>query len=213
MRAPLERKLRKRLHKEIAYAQDMIVEVLYQFFPNCVIHGGTAVWRGFGSNRFSEDIDLYLEKNAERINAFFEELKRRGFIILKKRIKENSLFSKVKLGNVEIRIEAIFKRVKGVIMEYETVDGRTVNVFSLGEERIIKEKVRAYLKRRKVRDLYDVFFLLRFVKDRSGVEKDIRKLVENFEKPVDEGELRNVIIAGAIPTAGQILDYIQGWLK
>jgi len=213
MRAPLERKLRKRLHKEIAYAQDTIVEVLYRFFPNCVIHGGTAVWRGFGSNRFSEDIDLYLEKNAERINAFFEELRRMGFLILKKRIKENSLFSKVKLGNAEIRIEAIFKRVKGAIMEYETVDGRTVNVFSLGEERIIKEKVRAYLKRRKVRDLYDVFFLLRFVKDKSGVEKDIRELVENFEKPVDEGELRNIIIAGAIPTAGQILDYIQGWLK
>jgi len=213
MRAPLGRKLRKRLHKEIAYAQDTIVEALYQFFPNCVIHGGTAVWRGFGSNRFSEDIDLYLEKNVERINAFFEELRRMGFLVLKKRIKENSLFSKVKLGNAEVRIEAIFKRVKGAIMEYETVDGRTVNVFSLGEERIIKEKVRAYLKRRKVRDLYDVFFLLRFVKDRSGVEKDIRELVEDFEKPVDEGELRNVIIAGAIPTAGQILDYIQGWLK
>jgi len=50
---PLNLKLNKRSEREIAYAQDVIVAELYKFFPEAIIHGGTAIWRCYQGNRFS----------------------------------------------------------------------------------------------------------------------------------------------------------------
>jgi len=56
---PLILKLKKKSEKEIAYAQDIVVGELYKFFPDAVIHGGTAIWRCYQGNRFSS---LYVSK-------------------------------------------------------------------------------------------------------------------------------------------------------
>jgi predicted nucleotidyltransferase component of viral defense system len=57
---PIDKKLKKKIHKTVALAQDILVLELYDKFPSAVIHGGTAIWRCYGSNRFSEEIDVYL---------------------------------------------------------------------------------------------------------------------------------------------------------
>ena len=79
---PLNLKLRKKEHKRIAYIQDILVEELYTLFPEAIIHGGTAIWRCYNGNRFSEDVDVYLSRDVERINSFFGLLKQRGFRII-----------------------------------------------------------------------------------------------------------------------------------
>ena len=60
---PLILKLKKATHREIAKAQDLIVETLYEVFETAVFHGGTAIWRCYKGNRFSEDIDIYMKEN------------------------------------------------------------------------------------------------------------------------------------------------------
>lgn len=87
------------------------------------MHGGTAIWRCYGSNRFSEDVDVYIEKNKKKLQKLFKEFERAGFFIIKKRIKKNSVFSVLKLGKVEVRFEAIFKSLKGTLGSYERIDG------------------------------------------------------------------------------------------
>lgn len=210
---PISLKLRKKAHKEIAYAQDLVVEKLYDFFPNAVLHGGTAIWRCYNGNRFSEDIDVYIKRNKVRINEFFESLSKQGFQIIKKRIKENSLYSVMKFNTTVVRLEAVFKNIKNfVLREYETADGLFINVCTLNPEILIKEKATAYLKRRKIRDLYDVFFLIRYSK-KEKIKKILRKLIKNFKNPMDEGTLKTLIVMGPMPNSKKILENIRKWAK
>ena len=201
---PLLLRLRKMQHKDIARAQDIIIEELYKIIDNAVLHGGTAIWRCYQGNRFSEDIDMYLPDN-EKINIFFENLEKRGFIIEKKKITENSLYSNLKFERVYVRFEALFKKVKSVLRDYETIDGNFITVSTLTQEELIKEKINAYLNRKKIRDLYDIFFLLRYVQKIA----ELKKLIKEFKNPIDEKELKIIIFEGIVPDSKKMIEYIK----
>jgi predicted nucleotidyltransferase component of viral defense system len=210
---PLILRLKKKGHKELAKAEDLIVEELYKFFSNAVLHGGTAIWRCYNGNRFSEDIDVYIEKDIKKIDALFEALEKKGFSIQKKKIGEKSLFSVLQFNRQIVRLEAIFKKAGGFLAEYETVEGNFITVYALTPEELIKEKINAYLKRFKVRDLYDVFFLLRHVKDKNKILDELRKLLNNFKEPIDKTELKVLIIEGIVPGTEKIIEYIKHYAK
>lgn len=211
VKIPLILKLKKQMHKDVAIAQDIIVKELFNVFDDAVLHGGTAIWRCYNGNRFSEDVDVYIPKDKKRIDIFFENLKKKGFIINKKKITENSLFSRLELNRTVVRFEALFKTPtpKGSLSEYESSDGNLITIYTLTPEGLIKEKIEAYLKRLRIRDLYDVFFLLRYVKDRRDVLKEIKKLIKDFKKPIDEKELKVLIVEGLAPDVEKMLDYIK----
>jgi predicted nucleotidyltransferase component of viral defense system len=78
---------------------------------------------------------------------------------------------------------------------------------------MIMEKIGAYIKRRKIRDLYDIFFLLRHLTDAKKLKSNLKELLRNFKEPVDEGELKALILFGAIPTKEDIVEYLEGWVK
>lgn len=117
----------------------------------------------------------------------------------------------LKLGESEVRFEAIFKRVSGIIKEYETCEGNLINVYVLPAEELLREKIDSYLERRKVRDLYDIFFLLRHVHKTEEIKCKISQLLASFKPPVDEKELKSVLLYGAIPSVQDMLDYIERW--
>ena len=212
-RIPLGLKIKRKRHREIAFLQDIIVEKLYEIFSKAVIHGGTAIWRCYNGNRFSEDIDVYIERKITKLNLLFDNLQKEGFRIVKKRVRENSLFSVLKFNDTEVRLEGIFKKVSGVPKEYETVEGTLITVYTLLPEALIKEKIKAYLKRKKIRDLYDVFFLLRFVREKEKIKKELEALMASFKKPLDEKELRALILYGITPSSEEMIEYIRRWLK
>lgn len=210
---PIILKLKKEIHKNIAGAQDIIVEEIYRVFNDAVLHGGTAIWRCYNGNRFSEDVDVYLTKDVKKLDLLFDNLKKQGFEIEKKKIGENSVYSKLKINRNEVRFEALFKKVSGSLKEYETAEGNLITVYTLTPEEFIKEKVAAYLKRNKVRDLYDIFFLLRFVSNPDKIRENLNYFVKNFEKPADETEIKVLILSGLVPTAEKMLDYITDYTK
>ncbi|MFH1317023.1 MAG: nucleotidyl transferase AbiEii/AbiGii toxin family protein [Candidatus Woesearchaeota archaeon] len=206
---PLILRLKKQSHKDIARAQDIIVETLYEIFNKAVLHGGTAIWRCYSGNRFSEDIDALIPKNLEKIEALFRNFEKKGFFIEKKKIGQNSIYSKLKMNRTIVRFEALFKNVKGELKEYETINGILISVYTLLPEDLIKGKVDAYLNRLKIRDIYDIFFLLRFVKNKDLIKKDLERLVRGFKKPIDEKELKVIIIQGIVPKIDEMMDYIK----
>lgn len=211
-RIPLNQRLKRRQHIEIARLQDIVVEVLYRVMPDTVLHGGTSIWRCYSGSRFSEDIDVYLERNIEKIDALFGEFAAAGFAVIKKRVKENSLYSTLVFNGTEIRLEAVFKKVRGIVKEYETYEGILINVYTLLPEELIIEKVDAYLKRRKIRDLYDIFFLLRHVKEIQKIKPKLKELFAKFKEPEDEKELAVLVLYGVAPKREEMLEYIRRWL-
>jgi predicted nucleotidyltransferase component of viral defense system len=213
---PLHHKLKKKVHRTIALAQDILIIKMYEKFPNAVIHGGTAIWRCYGNNRFSEDVDVYLQprdKNRKKLEDFFDNLRSLGFLIKKFKLTNNTLFSKLSYENVEIRFEAAFKDIKSIVKSFELTDGTFMNVLTLSAEDLILEKILAYKKRKKIRDIYDINFLLKFVSNRKKIEKDLKEFLKTFEKPVDEKELSALIISGVAPSTKTILEGIAAWVR
>ena len=210
---PLNLKLRNKKDREVAFAQDIIVAELYKFFPEAIIHGGTGIWRCYNGNRFSEDVDVYIKRDENQIAEFFKSLKNNGFKIIKKRLKENSLYSGLEFKGVETKFEATFQNKKPFLKKYETAESFFINVYTLSPEDLVIEKVETYLSRKKIRDLYDIAFLINHVEDKTVIRNHLKKLVTNFTKPLDEDNLANIIIVGAVPSTNQLLMEIEKWAK
>ena len=64
---PIILKLKKQMQKNLALAQDVIVKELFLVFEDAVLHGGTAIWRCYSGDRFSEDVDAYIPKDEKRL--------------------------------------------------------------------------------------------------------------------------------------------------
>ncbi|MFH1072430.1 MAG: nucleotidyl transferase AbiEii/AbiGii toxin family protein [Nanoarchaeota archaeon] len=210
-RIPLSLRLKRESHRRIAQAQDLIVREVMKHAEEAVMHGGTAIWRCYDGKRFSEDVNYYLERNLDRINAIFLSLQDAGFSIVKKKITGRGIFSELVLDRTAVRFEATFQKKKGILADYETADGNFVTIHALSPESFIREKVDAYLHRKKIRDLWDVFFLLKSVRDVAAVKKDVERLLQSCSPPVDESDLKAIIIEGITPSSKEMLEYIRTW--
>jgi len=209
MKIPLANKIRKKSHRDIAFAQDKIVEELLKIIPNAVFHGGTCIWRCYDGKRFSEDLDFYFPKNKKIINLLFEILEEKGFEILKKKISDRSVYSELKLNNVSIRLEATFQKISGELLDYEKLDGPIITIYGLTAEQLLNEKIKTYLKRKKIRDIYDIFFLLQRVNDFSKIDREIEKVFKNDFVPEDKNNLPVLIFEGIVPDFDKLKNYIK----
>lgn len=205
---PLQLRLKRETHRKIAYAQDLILKEVYSVFNKAILHGGTAIWRCYKGKRFSEDLDFYLPKDNKKIELLFEKLKRIGFDIKKKKISERSLYSELEFDRVSVSLEATFQKISRVICDYELSDGNFLSIYSLSVEDFIREKSKTYLKRLKIRDLWDVFFLLKNIQNIRKI-KEIGELVKNYKKPNDEENLKVILIEGIVPSAEEMIQYIK----
>ncbi|TRZ83498.1 hypothetical protein D4R86_00695 [bacterium] len=212
---PLEKKLKKKLHRQIALAQDILIDQVYRFFPKAILHGGTAIWRCFGSNRFSEDLDFYLSSfSKSKIDQFIKSLESLGFSKLKFKRTKNAIFSKFEYGEVIIRFEALIKEIKDyTTMSFEMIDGNFIIVNTLSTKTLLEEKINSYLSRKKIRDLYDIFFLLEFIEKNSQTRNTLNDFLKKYSLPKDEKDIKTLIISGAIPKTEDMLQRIKKWAR
>ena len=217
MNIPLQLKLKKGAHRATGSAQDFLVTELYNFFPTAVLHGGTAIWRCYQGNRFSEDVDIYLPAVYRRENKmleFFDVLKKKGFSVKKFKRTRNAVFSKLIYQGAEVQLEILFKDVKNrVLKEFELLDGTFITVYTLSPESLLIEKISTYVSRKKIRDFYDIFFLVRLVKEKQEVNAELKKFLSSFKEPSDEYLLKSLIIFGLIPKLSEMLSYLKRWAK
>jgi predicted nucleotidyltransferase component of viral defense system len=211
---PIFKKLKKKIHREIADLQDILVSEAFKIFKSAVLHGGTAIWRCYQGNRFSEDLDFYISpKEKNKIKNFLENLEKEGFKILKKKFTQNAFYSKIKRNGIEIRFEVLFKEIKNyTTKEYETIEGTKFVINTLAPESLILEKIYAYSKRKLIRDLYDIYFLLNYA-SKEKIKNYLLKLLKDFKKPVDEKELKYLIITGVAPKLEEILNKIKKYAE
>ncbi len=213
---PIDKRLKRRVHRNLALSQDILVMEVYNIFPASVIHGGTAIWRCYGGNRFSEDADFYLPMAAKSrdMEAFLDSVKGKGFSVGKFRKTGNAIFAKFTYLGTEARLECVFRDMKDFTTRpFEMSDGNSMLVNTLKPEDLIGEKVSAYMGRKKARDLYDIFFLLRLAEDREKVKAYLRKLPMDLPKPPDERELKALIISGAVPSFEEMAGEVKRWAR
>jgi predicted nucleotidyltransferase component of viral defense system len=215
MEISIYNQLKKKLHKDIGFLQDEVIELLYDVFPEIIFHGGTSIWRCYKGNRFSEDLDLYLLKEENIKEKLTSLLSKKGLQLIKYKETENLIFSKILLNNIIIQLEIrllskqdpIFKKISPV--EYRKIDGSTITVLCLTEKELLFEKAKAYLNRRLIRDIYDVYFFSNFVSLSIEEKKELEDIVLNFKEPIDPENIKAIVYKGAIPNYSQMLDFIK----
>jgi predicted nucleotidyltransferase component of viral defense system len=216
---------------EKAKLEDILVELLYSRYNNLVFHGGTSIWRCHGGNRFSRDMDFYLdakttEEKMQHYKKLSEFLKDSGFLI-KEKGYENATDTMHFLveSNTKMKIDINFKYKNGKEFDYTKIDGSKIVVLSLSPLELLNEKIDAYenklsslekIKQTEVQDLYDIYYLISLVgKGNANTVKRLKKLIEKIDgnPPPNINSLGHLIIAGLPPTFDMMVNTIKKWLN
>ena len=170
------------------YAQHIFLREFYSGknkSENFLFKGGTALRLVFGSPRFSEDLDFSAKKNSVDYEQVLENvllgLANEGIEVDLKESKVTSgghLASiEVKLLNQSIEIQNQISFRSKLKLAAETVlinsdIAPSYNVTLLSRELLVTEKLMALLDRKKSRDFFDLYFILRANELRSELRLD-----------------------------------------
>jgi len=189
------------INTEKDYLQDIVLLSIYSRVGNeLVFKGGTCLYKVYGLDRFSEDLDFTLSKKYT-IKKLTENIIRDiDLFNIKCRIKEikeykNEINVRMLFNgplyrgskamqcfiplNISLREKIVLDAKKETIRPiYREVP--TFDVFAMREEEILAEKIRAILTRDKPRDVYDLWFLLKY----KGISINL-KLVDKKLKYYD----------------------------
>ena len=205
------------------YIQDKTIYYAFKVNSNLIFKGGTALRKLFGSPRMSFDIDFDLaEKRADQI---FDEIRKRlineGFkvmVISSKYIEKIGTWiefwqvGKKSLGSYSLGIDISCVKEEPESMEmslrspYPDIPPITIRVQT--PRSILVDKIEAFLRRRNVRDLYDIYFLkIKFGFDiKENVLKDILSTAEKLRR--EWKGLKNLV--SPLPELKDVLKAIAG---
>ena len=186
------------------YLLEIILFLLQEYEKNLVFKGGTALYKLYSLNRFSEDLDFTLIKkiDAEKLTRMImKKLKQIGVL---GRIKETSLYrnqqnirfelrgplfdgnpntTNLITINISVKEKPIYKpKEERIYPIYRDIPSFTLQVMPI--EEIFAEKIRALFTRNKPRDVYDIWFL---IKKRSNINiQDINKKLKLYKEKFNE---------------------------
>jgi predicted nucleotidyltransferase component of viral defense system len=157
------------------YLQDLTLHILYKKYPDILFRGGTCIWKVMKGDRFSEDLDLSLERTPSKIDEYLiNELKFYGFTckVLKKKQTANMLFlhcgiiSSAHPREISLFIEILSsksyaKTINTLTLYSPYPDIPPIEVHVPSYEDIIVDKISAILQRNKARDIHDLYLLLK----------------------------------------------------
>jgi predicted nucleotidyltransferase component of viral defense system len=210
MRIPLSKRLRKRVHIELAMLQDEVIEIFYSLCgaSEPVLHGGTAIWRCYDGARFSEYLDFYGDVPDGFELALVRTLGSRGLALAKYKAAPNVIFAKISNGTVTVKLEITRRKPpEKILKRYEKTDGGSLDIYTLSPETLIEEKMAAYRGRRFIRDIYDIYHLSNHTERRDI--KGLRGFLAGIEAPVDERNLRALVYTGIAPSFNEMVSALR----
>ncbi len=214
--------------REKAKLEDVLIELLYSEYKSLTFHGGTAIWRCYGGNRFSRDLDFYYKITAKddcykMFNKFFKE---KGFKVKSSNHSNTTDTMQFLLeSNIKMKVDINLRYKLGTPKDYLKVDGSRIVVLVLTQEELLVEKIDAYFdkmrnkskyKQPEIQDLYDIYYLIsRIDKKKPKTQVRLRKLVAEIHDnpPPNSRNLGNIILAGLPPSFDMMLEAINKWLK
>jgi len=165
------------------YFQHLFLSNLYRIegSQNIMFKGGTALKFIYGSPRFSEDLDfsvfnveLYRVKNfvEDLFTKVLVEIERIGIKVdlgpkpgpTKEGYYGDASFKIYDYPPVTVSINVSVRDERQIRSEIETIPNDfvpTYNLYRLPQELLIDEKIDALLERKKARDFYDIYYIMR----------------------------------------------------
>ncbi len=198
---------------DLARLQDQVIEIVYNYVqPNALLYGGTAIWRCYGGGRFSEDIDIYVNKGFG--NKFPNFLEKNGLSIIWKD-EEFPLRMKIQGDDAQMLFEAKVGTAENTLSQYKKVDGTAMTIYTLSPTELLMRKIEAYNGRRYARDIYDIVQLTNYLdKKDHHVERNLKSFLKNVHKPIDEKILPSLIYMGPKRiTFDEIVNYLNAWIR
>ncbi len=198
---------------KLAELQDYVIDIIYDYFSkDAFLYGGTAIWRCFGGMRFSEDIDIYLDRNEfDRFILSLDEYS------LKLIWQDPELPTRIRIAGdqADILIKSKSGIAENEIKAYSRVDGSTKTISILSATELMSRKIEAYQGRGFIRDIYDLYVLTKWL-DKSDylVKSKISNFLNGLQKPVDENILPSLLYAGPVNlNFNSMISYIKRWIN
>jgi predicted nucleotidyltransferase component of viral defense system len=210
MDIPLNLRLKRQYHRDMAILQDTLVQIVYDLEPNAIMHGGTAIWRCFNGNRFSEDVDFYLAPKPNFQDELIQGLEKEGAVLNKFRKTANAIYASIQRERTMVSFETALRPFKNpVASNYEKSDGTYLTILTPSPEELLREKLAAFQNRKLIRDIYDVYHLSTIAKLSTQERGMLIKQLPTLPKPTDEANLKSLILGGVIPTFDQMVSALQ----
>ncbi len=209
-----------------AVLEDDALDLLVKNYDAFVMHGGTAVWRCYGGNRFSRDLDFYSNLDASEESRLQKEihelLVENDYPVREEKYnnKTNTLHIIFRGNGTTGKFDITFGKADGHAVEYMRVDGSRKMILALGPGELLVEKIDTYLSKyvngaEEIHDLYDIMVL----KDKIGKpSKEICRKIDAFltkikdRPPKNEKDLRQLILSGAAPSFKDMIGILERWL-
>jgi len=227
------------------YLLELCMQTVSRSGDALIFKGGTALYKFYGLNRFSEDLDFTKNKKRFDLEELGNEILRDSTLLgISGALAENKthansqsivisfrgpLFDGARQSMSRVVIDVSSReRLETSLRSFHTpqyIEFPSFEMFVMGREEMLAEKVRALMTREKPRDAYDIWFMLR-----NGVKIDMalvkRKLAvyglkyswSEFKKALDSKErmwktdLTDLII-GTLPEYRVIAFDIEKALK
>ncbi len=207
--------------------EDEIVDLVTKNYGSFVMHGGTAVWRCYGGNRFSRDVDFYSNLDASEESAFQKNIHKvlidSGYTIREEKYnnKTRTLHIIFRGNDTTGKLDITFGKAEGHAVEYLRVDGAKKVIMALSPDVLLDEKIETYLNKYEVgadeiHDLYDIVIL----KDKIGrptehIKKRMDGMIETVKKrpPKNEKSLASLILDGIVPSFADMIGMLERWLN
>ena len=190
--------------------EDKVINIIYSVTNKAVFHGGTCVWRCFGGERFSKDIDIYIE-NEKVVRKIIDYLNYNGYrtkLSIPAFSKDNIKFCFYKVkGILDLQIAIV--DIDGNLNEYETLRGSKISINTIDPEDIILEKIDAYNDRLEARDLYDIWILTKNYRITEKSWSDLDTFIYSIKPCINYNDLIQNIY-GARPSFEKMVEDIKG---
>lgn len=189
------------------YLQHLFLRYFYQdkLAQNVLFKGGTALRIIYQSPRFSEDLDFSAFKVSvsqieNLIEAALVKINREEKIELKeaKRTTGGYLAKfQATIGQIPVngQLEISLRPKKTVTGQIFTISSQLIPPYTLcaySEEGLVKEKITALLTRAKLRDFYDLYYILRAKLKINLTPRQIAQFAEKLEKTDDKTFIRQL---------------------
>ncbi|MCL5011519.1 MAG: nucleotidyl transferase AbiEii/AbiGii toxin family protein [Candidatus Marsarchaeota archaeon] len=212
-------------YKKKAILEDFLVGALFdEYRRDLTMHGGTCIWRCYGGQRFSRDVDFYFKTTSieQSCRYFLDFLKEKGLAVKESGyFNVRNTFSVIVQTDTKVKLDVNFDFKEGGEVDYSTVSGGKRMIIALSAESILNEKIEAYSDKfgknsEEIQDLYDLWVLRNAVENPSTSTKlRLSGLLDliNGRKPKNNVVLETLMLGSVAPGFDRMISDLKVWVS
>ncbi len=207
----------------IDYFQDVFLWSFFSLYDMAVFKGGTALYKIYGSRRFSFDLDIDAVEKID-IENVLDVVRRFGIntkIVKMKTLKADNIdvvlfrvqFSRKGIGSTTLGIDIGFVEIlpPNDVRLYLSSYGLPAFNIRVGTlEWILSEKVDAFIRRRSPRDLFDIYFIISAYGKCLPRKKELLESLKFINERDWISSLEAMLLDYELPSLSSVREVLEG---